>query len=74
MEWIPEFLILPAATERLPTLCLRKKRLGGWVGGKPVREQGMQPWPAQAGVCADGPAVPSLLLRAVLRGQSGDED
>lgn len=25
MEWIPEFLILPAATEPLPTLCLRKK-------------------------------------------------
>ena len=45
MEWIPEFLILPAAAEPLPTLGLRKT-----TGGeeRPVEEQGRQAWPARS--------------------------
>lgn len=77
MEWIPEFLILPAATEPLPTLCLRKtigeKKKGGLEkAGGSARHAGLacsQP----LGVCAGRQAAPCWLLTAALRGRWGRE-
>lgn len=57
MEWIPEFLILPAATKPLPTL--REKGLGGRGEAGRAEEQGMQAGWLPRRVCAGWHAAPS---------------
>lgn len=70
MEWIPEFLILPAATKPLPTL--REKGLG-WGGAGRAEEQGMQAGWLPRRVCAGWHAAPRpVAYRCLERPVSGE--